>query len=82
MPVETAIEPRITMTVQETAAYLGVSDDTVYEMVRRKEIPHIRIRRRILFRRDTLDNWLSRMEAASERRSEEWTITSAAFNST
>lgn len=68
MPVETAIEPRITMTVQETAAYLGISTDTVYELVRRKEIPHIRIRRRILFRRDTLDNWLSRMEAASEGR--------------
>jgi len=58
----------ITMTVQETAAYLGISTDTIYEMVRRKEIPHIRLRRRILFRRDTLDAWLSRMEAASERR--------------
>ena len=58
----------ITMTVAEAAAYLGVSTDTIYEMVRRREIPHIRIRRRIFFRRDTLDAWLSRMEAANERR--------------
>ena len=58
----------ITMTVAEAAAYLGVSTDTIYEMVRRREIPHIRIRRRIFFRRDTLDAWLSRMEAASEGR--------------
>lgn len=58
----------VTITVAEAAAYLGVSTDTIYEMVRRQEIPHIRIRRRILFRRDTLDAWLSRMEAASEGR--------------
>jgi len=56
----------ITMTVAEAAAYLGVSTDTLYDMVRRKEIPHIRIRRRIFFRRDTLDAWLERMERESE----------------
>ena len=67
--MEQIVKPqRVTMTVHETAAYLGVSGDTIYEMVRRKEIPHIRIRRRILFRRDTLDAWLSRMEATSEGR--------------
>ena len=56
----------ITMTVAEAAAYLGVSTDTIYEMVQRREIPHIRIRRRIFFRRDTLDRWLERMERESE----------------
>ena len=53
---------RVTMTVLEAASYLGVSDDTIYEMVRRKEIPHFRMRRRILFRRNTLDAWMSRQE--------------------
>lgn len=56
----------VTITVAEAAAYLGVSTDTLYDMVRRKEIPHIRIRRRIFFRRDTLDRWLEQMERESE----------------
>lgn len=31
---------RNTMTVQEVAEYLGVHHDTIYTMVREKEIPH------------------------------------------
>lgn len=66
--MEQIVKPqRVTMTVHETAMYLGVSDDTIYAMVRQKEIPHFRMRRRILFRRDTLDEWMSRQEAANER---------------
>lgn len=66
MPTETPtrILP-ITLTVSETAAYLGVSDDTIYELVRRKEIPHFRLRSRILFRRDTLDEWMTKLERKS-----------------
>lgn len=66
MPTETPtrILP-ITLTVSETAAYLGVSDDTIYELVRRKEIPHFRLRSRILFRRDTLDEWMTQLERKS-----------------
>ncbi|CAF1870871.1 DNA binding domain, excisionase family [Bacillus subtilis] len=31
---------RNTMTVQEAAEYIGVHHDTIYTMVREKEIPH------------------------------------------
>lgn len=51
-----------TLTVQETADYLGVSRDTIYNMVRTKEIPHFRIRRRIFFSRDTIDKWILQQE--------------------
>lgn len=53
------------MTVQEAADYLGVSTDTIYNMVREKQIPHIRVRRRIFFRIDTLDIWLKEMEEST-----------------
>lgn len=40
------------LTVQETAALLGVSDDLVYELVARGEIPCLRLgRRRVVPRR-------------------------------
>lgn len=56
-----------TMTVAEAARYLGVHEDTVYAMVRDRQIPHIRVRRRIFFRRETLDAWMSQQEAENAR---------------
>jgi len=53
---------RTTMTAEETANYLGVSIDTIYRMVRQKQIPHIRVRKRILFRADSLNAWMSKQE--------------------
>jgi excisionase family DNA binding protein len=56
---------RQTITVKEAAEYIGVSKDTIYEMVRRKEIPHSRAFRRILFRIEALDRWMNEQEKAS-----------------
>ncbi|WP_156289858.1 helix-turn-helix domain-containing protein [Oceanobacillus salinisoli] len=56
---------RKTMTVKEMAAYLGVHLDTVYKMARLNEIPHFRIRRRILFSKDTIDAWMENQEKQS-----------------
>ncbi|MBX4150744.1 helix-turn-helix domain-containing protein [Paenibacillus lautus] len=42
----------------ELSCYLGVSTDSIYTMVREKQIPHMRIRRRILFHRDAIDLWI------------------------
>ncbi|MGM0903098.1 MAG: helix-turn-helix domain-containing protein [Bacillota bacterium] len=56
---------RKTITAQEAADYIGVHIDTIYTMVRQKEIPHIRVRRRILFKTDTLDAWMHEQEMNS-----------------
>lgn len=56
---------RKTITAQEAADYIGVHIDTIYTMVRQKEIPHIRVRRRILFKTDTLDAWMNDQESNS-----------------
>lgn len=51
-----------TMSVKEAAHYLGVHHDTIYNMVRAKEIPHFRLRKRILFTRTCLDDWIKSKE--------------------
>lgn len=51
------------MTAQEIADYIGVHLDTIYTMVRQKEIPHVRVRRRILFNRETIDTWMHEQES-------------------
>ncbi|MCQ6275785.1 helix-turn-helix domain-containing protein [Bacillus sp. V3B] len=56
---------RKTLTAQEVADYIGIHKETVYVMVRKKEIPHIRIRRRIFFSQETIDTWLHEQELKS-----------------
>ncbi|GAB6926042.1 hypothetical protein JCM10914A_56260 [Paenibacillus sp. JCM 10914] len=51
-----------TLTVAETAGKLKVSTSTVYELVRKKQIPHFRIGQKIFFRVDTLESWIANLE--------------------
>jgi len=50
---------RLTLTVEEAAASLGISRASAYEAVRRGEIPAIRIGRRILVPRAALERFLA-----------------------
>ncbi|TCJ01339.1 helix-turn-helix domain-containing protein [Cytobacillus praedii] len=56
---------RKTLTAQEIAKYIGVHVDTIYTMVRQREIPHVRVRRRILFNVETIDAWMRNQEQKS-----------------
>lgn len=51
-------EPDI-LDVKETAAYLRVSPWTIRDMVRTNSITFFRVRSRIFFRRDDLDQWIA-----------------------
>jgi excisionase family DNA binding protein len=42
-PRTTPLDDEIPMTVREAAKYLGVSPQTVYLWVERKQIPHLRV---------------------------------------
>lgn len=48
---------KITLTPLEVAELLGVSRATVYTMVRENEIPHFKVRGKILFNRDVIVKW-------------------------
>lgn len=53
---------RTTMTNKEVAEYLGLSDEFIYKLVRQKQIPFMRVGRRILFKKASIDKWLSDLE--------------------
>ncbi|WP_367386976.1 helix-turn-helix domain-containing protein [Bacillus vallismortis] len=61
---------RNTMYVQEVADYLGVHHDTIYTMVREKQIPHFRVGRRILFTKQTIEAWREAQEQASMKQAQ------------
>lgn len=50
---------RLTYTVPEAAALLGISRNTTYEAIRTGQIPAIRIGRRLVISRVQLDRLLS-----------------------
>lgn len=54
------------MSVKTAAQYLGVSAWTVYDMVRKSEIPHMRVRSRVLFQKNSLDKWRNSKELAAK----------------
>lgn len=54
---------RTTYKVDEIAQVLGVSRDLIYQMVRERQIPFIRIgERRIVFKRDSIERWMNEQE--------------------
>ena len=53
------------LTVPEVAEILRVSEYLVYELVRRSEIPHIRVGGRILISRYALAEWIERNTIAA-----------------
>lgn len=52
---------RLTVTVEEAAALLGIGRNAAYEAVRAGTLPSARIGRRILIPRVSLDRWLQRV---------------------
>ncbi|PHA58721.1 excisionase [Bacillus wiedmannii] len=53
---------RSTLTAQEAAIHLGVSLDLVYKESLYGSLPCVRIVRRKLFRKQTLDRWMTKKE--------------------
>ena len=59
------------LTVKQAADYLGVHTDTIYTMVRKKEIPHFKLRRRIMFSKESINEWIREQEMQSVETEEE-----------
>jgi len=62
------VTDQATMTVEEASAYLGLSEDTIQRVMCGDGIPHIRVGRRVLFLRASLDRWLEKREAETTPR--------------
>jgi len=55
---EVANPAKAVFSVSELSDYLGVSTDCIYTMVRENQIPYVRVRRRILFYRESINSWI------------------------
>ena len=48
------------LSTEETADFLGISKNTLYEWIVQKRIPHLKVGRLVKFRREELDEWLKK----------------------
>lgn len=46
------------MTVQQVAEYLQMSNDKIYDMAQKGELPALKIRQQWRFNREDVDSWL------------------------
>ena len=58
---------KLTLTVEETAAVLGISRGLAYEMVKTSKIPSIRFGRRVLVPRRALERLLDSREKSDSK---------------
>jgi excisionase family DNA binding protein len=58
------MKTHVVMTLEEVAAYLKVHSSTVYRLVKRKQLPAIRIGSKFRFRTADIDEWITRKEQA------------------
>ena len=56
------------MSVEEMAAYLGVSKDTIYGWITKREMPAHKVGRLWKFKADEVDSWVRAGQASEERR--------------
>jgi excisionase family DNA binding protein len=55
------------MDVKQAALYIGASEFKLRDMVRLKQIGHYRIGSRILFRKATIDEWITAQEQGCKK---------------
>lgn len=55
---ELSLAERLTLTIDETAAILGIGRSHVYELIRREELPSVQLGRRRLVPRAPREEWL------------------------
>jgi excisionase family DNA binding protein len=56
---------KLLLNASEAGALLGVSRETVYRMVGRHELPHVRLGSRVVVPRRELEQWISEQAQAS-----------------
>lgn len=56
---------QVTMFAKDAAKYLGISYDTLLGLSRQGIVPSLKIGRRYVFRKETLDLWMKNQEIAS-----------------
>ena len=73
--------PTVVLDVPEVAAYLAVTRDTVYRLIREGQLPHVRIGKSIRVRVETLEEFVQQRETTDWEAGPSWDTDSSAEES-
>lgn len=54
-------------TVADVVRETGLPKNRIYELVERREIPHVPIGARVYFRRASIETWIAELEQSAEK---------------
>jgi excisionase family DNA binding protein len=57
-----APDSRLAMSIRDAARQMGISERTLFSLTKSGEVPHLRIGKRVLYRREALEAWLRERE--------------------
>lgn len=60
------MDERMTLSVEETAEHLGIGRNRAYDLIRRGDLPSLRIGRSIRVPREALNTWITRQTIGSK----------------
>ncbi|MBX9653849.1 helix-turn-helix domain-containing protein [bacterium] len=68
MNVADGLNDRILVSIKEAAYLLGICERSLWTLVQERQIPHLRLGRRLLFSRDSLQSWVTEQQQKSSAR--------------
>lgn len=54
--------PSLLLSIKDAAAALGICERTVWTLVKERQLPHLRVGRRLLFSRAVLEAWIAQQQ--------------------
>jgi excisionase family DNA binding protein len=60
--------PPLLLSIRDTAHVLGLLERTVWSLVQERQLSHVRVGRRLLFSRASLEAWIAQQQIGGERR--------------
>ena len=58
--------PSLLLSMRDAARSLGISERTVWTLVQERRLPHLRVGRRVLFSRASLEAWIAQQQVGGE----------------
>ena len=54
--------PSLLLSIKDAATALGICERTVWALVKKRQLPHLRVGRRLLFSRAALEAWIAQQQ--------------------
>ncbi len=62
-------QPPLLLSIKQAAQALSLCERTIWDLVKKGELPHVKVGRRVLFSPASLQSWIERQESTTDPKS-------------